>query len=157
MLIFSRKIKLFFVFSFLGIFPAVLVAYLRIVFFLFFQVKDALCDHLGIKDYGESTSDGMFTLSEMECMGACVNAPMVAVADYTKGVGGFTYNYYEDITTADAINIVETLKKGETPKVSLSLSLIFAVAICFKTKLQANSLSRFVCFDLISSHHWIMS
>ena len=60
----------------------------------------------------------MFTLSEMECMGACVNAPMVAVADYTKGVDGFTYNYYEDITTEDAINIVEILKKGETPKVS---------------------------------------
>jgi NADH dehydrogenase (ubiquinone) flavoprotein 2 len=80
------------------------------------KLKDALCDHLGIKDYGESTSDGMFTLSEMECMGACVNAPMVAVADYTKGVDGFTYNYYEDITTADAVNIVETLKKGETPK-----------------------------------------
>jgi len=29
----------------------------------------------------------MFTLGEMECMGACVNAPMIAVADYTK-VGG---------------------------------------------------------------------
>lgn len=26
----------------------------------------------------------MFTLGEMECMGACVNAPMIAVADYTK-------------------------------------------------------------------------
>lgn len=39
--------------------------------------------------------DGMFTLGEMECMGACVNAPMVAVADYTKGVEGFSYNYFE--------------------------------------------------------------
>ena len=37
----------------------------------------------------------MFTLGEMECMGACVNAPMIAVADYTKGVDGFSYNYYE--------------------------------------------------------------
>jgi len=81
------------------------------------KIKDALCDHLGIKDYGESTSDGLFTLSEMECMGCCVNAPMICVADYTKGVEGFTYNYYEDITTADAIEIVETLKKGGTPKV----------------------------------------
>ena len=26
----------------------------------------------------------MFTLGEMECMGACVNAPMVAIADYTN-------------------------------------------------------------------------
>lgn len=29
---------------------------------------------------GETTSDGMFTLGEMECMGACVNAPMIAIA-----------------------------------------------------------------------------
>ena len=82
------------------------------------KIKEALCEHLGLKDYGDSTADGMFTLSEMECMGCCVNAPMVCVADYTKGVEGFTYNYYEDITTSDAINIVETLKKGGTPKVS---------------------------------------
>ena len=33
---------------------------------------------------GETTKDGMFTLGEMECMGACVNAPMVAIADYTN-------------------------------------------------------------------------
>lgn len=39
--------------------------------------------------------DGLFTLGEMECMGACVNAPMVAIADYTGGVENFTYNYYE--------------------------------------------------------------
>lgn len=39
--------------------------------------------------------DGMFTLGEMECMGACVNAPMVAIADYTNGVEGFSYTYYE--------------------------------------------------------------
>mmetsp|Transcript_4986 Transcript_4986/g.14915 ORF Transcript_4986/g.14915 Transcript_4986/m.14915 type:complete len:181 (-) Transcript_4986:727-1269(-) len=81
------------------------------------KIKDALCEHLGLKDYGESTADGMFTLSEMECMGCCVNAPMIAVADYTKGVEGFTYNYHEDITTKDAINIVEHLRRGEAPKV----------------------------------------
>lgn len=39
--------------------------------------------------------DGMFTLSEMECMGACVNAPMLAVADYSGGVEKYSYNYYE--------------------------------------------------------------
>jgi hypothetical protein len=37
----------------------------------------------------------MFTLGEMECMGACVNAPMIAVADYTGGVEKFSYTYYE--------------------------------------------------------------
>jgi NADH dehydrogenase (ubiquinone) flavoprotein 2 len=39
--------------------------------------------------------DGLFTLGEMECMGACVNAPMIAIADYSQGVEGFSYTYYE--------------------------------------------------------------
>lgn len=39
----------------------------------------------GIK-FGQTTSDGVFTLGEMECMGCCVNAPMIAVADYTNGI-----------------------------------------------------------------------
>ena len=58
----------------------------------------------------------MFTLGEMECMGACVNAPMIAIADYTKGVEGFTYTYYEDLTPPDAQRIVEDLRNGKVPK-----------------------------------------
>jgi len=42
---------------------------------------------------------------------------MIAVADYSKGVEGFSYNYYEDLTTADAVGIVEQLRKGEAPRV----------------------------------------
>lgn len=30
---------------------------------------------------GETTKDGMFTISEVECLGACVNAPMVQIND----------------------------------------------------------------------------
>ena len=78
-------------------------------------IYKALKDKLGV-DYGQTTTDGMFTLGEMECMGACVNAPMVAIADYTKGVEGFTYNYYEDLTPDDMVGIIDTLKKGGTPK-----------------------------------------
>ena len=62
--------------------------------------------------------DGVFTLGEMECMGACVNAPMIAVADYTGGVEGFTYQYFEDLTPADAVAIVTDLKNGKKPKAS---------------------------------------
>ena len=40
-------------------------------------------------------------------MGSCVNAPMVAVADYTSGSEGFTYNYYEDLTASDAVAVVD--------------------------------------------------
>ena len=55
-------------------------------------------------------------------MGCCVNAPMIAVADYSKGAEGFSYNYYTDLTTADAINIVNTLRAGKTPGKVRSLS-----------------------------------
>jgi NADH dehydrogenase (ubiquinone) flavoprotein 2 len=79
------------------------------------HIEKALTDHLGIH-IGQTTEDGMFTLGEMECMGACVNAPMVAIADYTKGVEGFTYNYYEDLTPKDVVNIVEDLRKGKKPR-----------------------------------------
>mmetsp|Transcript_35572 Transcript_35572/g.92409 ORF Transcript_35572/g.92409 Transcript_35572/m.92409 type:complete len:256 (-) Transcript_35572:97-864(-) len=80
------------------------------------KVEKAIRDHLGIL-VGQTTPDGMFTLGEMECMGACVNAPMICIADYTKGVEGFSYNYYEDLTTGDAVGILESLKKGQPPKV----------------------------------------
>lgn len=80
------------------------------------RIESALVKHLGI-NLGQTTPDGMFTLGEMECMGACANAPMITIADYTKGVEGFKYNYYEDLTPEDTINIIETIKKGGTPKV----------------------------------------
>jgi NADH dehydrogenase (ubiquinone) flavoprotein 2 len=80
------------------------------------NIERAIFDHLGIKEYGESTPDGLFTVSEMECMGACSTAPMIAVADYSNGVEGYSYNYYEDLTVADAIKVIDQLKKGEKPR-----------------------------------------
>lgn len=79
------------------------------------KIEEAVTKHLGIQ-IGQTTSDGWFTLGEMECMGACVNAPMVAIADYTKGVDGFTYEYYEDLTPEDSVKILEQLKAGQTPR-----------------------------------------
>ena len=40
----------------------------------------AIKDTLKI-EVGETTKDGKFTLSEVECLGACVNAPMIQVND----------------------------------------------------------------------------
>ena len=67
--------------------------------------------------FGETTEDGQFTLTEVECLGACVNAPMIAVADYSNGVEGYSYNYYEDLTPADAVAVVKALKAGQKPRV----------------------------------------
>ena len=61
--------------------------------------------HLGIH-VGETTSDGVFTLREAECLGACVNAPMLQIGD----------SYYEDLTPENTAALLEALKAGKTPK-----------------------------------------
>lgn len=78
------------------------------------EIEETLLEHLGVKR-NEVTSDGLFSVGEMECMGCCVNAPMITVADYSKGSDGYTYNYYEDLTPKRVVEIVEMLRRGETP------------------------------------------
>ncbi|CAF2125578.1 unnamed protein product [Brassica napus] len=78
------------------------------------EIESALLDHLGVKR-GEVTKDGLFSVGEMECMGCCVNAPMITVADYSNGSEGYTYNYFEDVTPEKVVEIVEKLRKGEKP------------------------------------------
>ncbi|CAI5486853.1 unnamed protein product [Closterium sp. Naga37s-1] len=79
------------------------------------DIEAALLKHLGV-ERNELTKDGLFSVGEMECMGCCVNAPMITVADYSNGVEGFTYNYYEDLTPESVVAIVEALRRGEKPK-----------------------------------------
>lgn len=55
----------------------------------------------------ETTSDNNFTLSEVECLGACVNAPVVQIND----------DYYEDLSEESMVNLIKQLKSGEKPKV----------------------------------------
>ncbi|ATX82666.1 NADH dehydrogenase subunit E [Mariprofundus ferrinatatus] len=43
-----------------------------------YELVDHMCDSLGIK-LGETTPDGMFTIAEVECAGACGGAPVVQV------------------------------------------------------------------------------
>ena len=55
---------------------------------------------------GHTTEDGLFTLNEVECLGACANAPMVQIND----------DNYEDLTFESMTAIIESLARGETPK-----------------------------------------
>ncbi|MGA0393595.1 MAG: NADH-quinone oxidoreductase subunit NuoE [Rhodospirillales bacterium] len=55
---------------------------------------------------GETTEDGKFTVNEMECLGACVNAPMMQIDD----------DYYEDLDADSTESILSVLKAGGTPK-----------------------------------------
>jgi len=68
-------------------------------------LMNCLNKKLGIKN-GETSKDGMFTLLEVECLGACVNAPMMQIND----------NYYEDLTDADTEEIIDSLRAGKEPK-----------------------------------------
>lgn len=68
-------------------------------------ILDAIKENLGIQ-CGETTKDNMFTLIEVECLGACVNAPMVQIND----------DYYEDLTVDDMNRILNDLKAGKKPK-----------------------------------------
>ncbi len=70
-------------------------------------------------------------------MGSCVNAPMIAVADYTNGTSSFSYNYYEDLTPADAVKILETLKEGKQPKVHYYLGSVESQCIVHSAMLSA--------------------
>ncbi|XP_028384982.1 NADH dehydrogenase [ubiquinone] flavoprotein 2, mitochondrial-like [Phyllostomus discolor] len=69
------------------------------------SILEAIQKKLGIK-VGETTPDKLFTVIEVECLGACVNAPMVQIND----------NYYEDLTPKDIEEIIDELKAGKTPK-----------------------------------------
>lgn len=76
------------------------------------QIENALIEELGLGAKFETSADGMVTLGEMECMGCCVNAPMVAVADYSGGIEKYSYNYYEDLDADAAVKLVRDLKSG---------------------------------------------
>jgi NADH-quinone oxidoreductase subunit E len=62
------------------------------------KIVDQLTTKLGIK-LGETTLDGRFTLKEVECLGACVNAPMFQIGD----------NYYENLTEEKVDQIIDAL------------------------------------------------
>lgn len=70
------------------------------------EILEAIKKNLNI-GVGETTADKMFTLSEVECLGACVNAPMVQIND----------DYYEDLTVKDMDDILNDLKANKKPAV----------------------------------------
>jgi NADH-quinone oxidoreductase subunit E len=66
----------------------------------------AACKQRGLVK-GRTTPDGLFTLTEVECLGACANAPMVQIND----------DNYEDLTFDSMSAVLEALANGGTPKV----------------------------------------
>lgn len=65
---------------------------------------------------GGTTKDGLFTIGEMECMGCCVNAPMIVVSDYSNPPN-FSYDFFEDLDEPRLFNILDNLRDGKPVKV----------------------------------------
>ena len=68
------------------------------------EIKATIEDHLGIGN-NETTEDGLFTLREVECLGACSNAPMVQLND----------DFYENLTPDTTRALLDACKEGKMP------------------------------------------
>lgn len=64
-------------------------------------------DITGIKGWGETSADGLFTMTEVECVGACVNAPILQVND----------DFYEDMDGETTKQLLDALKRNAPPPV----------------------------------------
>jgi len=65
----------------------------------------AACKNRGLVK-GGTTPDGLFTLTEVECLGTCANAPMVQIND----------DNYEDLDYDRTVAVLEALANGQTPE-----------------------------------------
>ena len=61
-------------------------------------------EKIGAKDH--LSADGKFTWQEVECIGACANAPVAQINDY----------YYEDLTPEALAKIIDDFAAGQSPK-----------------------------------------
>ena len=69
------------------------------------NVFKCISDKLGISN-GETSYDGLFTLLEVECLGACVNAPIIQIND----------DFYEDLDYETTSLLLEKLRNGASTK-----------------------------------------
>lgn len=70
------------------------------------DVVRACREATGIKGWKETSADRMFTMTEVECVGACVNAPVLQVND----------DLYEDLDAERTIALLDALRRGDIPK-----------------------------------------
>ncbi len=67
------------------------------------DVVRACRDETGIKDWHETSADGVFTMTEVECLGACVNAPILQIDD----------DYHEDLDYDRTRALLQAIRRGE--------------------------------------------
>ena len=69
------------------------------------EIVEACRKETGIKGWKETSADGLFTMTEVECVGACVNAPILQVDD----------DFYEDLNAERTTALLAALRRGEKP------------------------------------------
>lgn len=77
------------------------------------KIMKAIEGELGIHS-GHMTEDKVFSLLEVECLGACVNAPMMQIND----------DYYEDLTPESAVQLLRALRASVKPDGSFDVSKV---------------------------------
>ena len=97
------------------------------------DVVRACKDTLGI-EFGETTRDGLFTLQEVECLGACANAPMIQVDSHDG-----SELFYEDLSYDSTREILLALKRNEAPKVGPQIKRVSSEPMGGLTSLKAGA------------------
>jgi len=80
-----------------------------------------------IGDERHVSTDGKFSWIEVECLGACVNAPMVQI----------NYDFYEDLTVESLSHIIDELAGGKTPKPGPQIDRQFSAPVGGPTTLKS--------------------
>lgn len=89
------------------------------------DIVKACQDYAGVS-LGETSADGAFTVVEVECLGACVNAPMVQIND----------DYYEDLTYASMTEVLKNLKEGKLAKTGPQVDRVHSAPVGGGTTLK---------------------
>lgn len=85
------------------------------------EILDTVCNHLGGIKAGETTKDKKFTVVEVECQGACSNAPMLVIGDdfYVHCNCSFLLieltRHQEDLTPESTVKILDAFSQGKKP------------------------------------------
>jgi NADH-quinone oxidoreductase subunit E len=80
-----------------------------------------------IGDQEHVSADGLFSWREVECLGACVNAPMAQI----------NYDYYEDLTPENFGKLLDNLAAGKNPKPGPQIDRQFSAPVGGPTTLKS--------------------
>ena len=77
------------------------------------KITNAICNSTKC-DINQTSDDGMFTVVEVECLGACSNGPMIKIND----------EFYEDLNEKNTKEIIENIKNNKPNKIGSQIGRI---------------------------------